>query len=473
VGRAVYADFLARWQHLHPTERLSGDGSLVRSHQQLRALPVSGRVWERDIWPGRLDIYQPAELESLCQSGEVVWIGAGGADPKRSRIRFIFRAEGHIYLESPGEGVQALSPEAQSIYELLQSEGALFWADLQAALSVGKLAWNPAVVENALIELVLSGWVTNDSLQAMRYVVNMGSAKKHEEKPLPASILTRTRGSSLLSEAQLRKGQWGLRRPGPAGYRAAKRRVAERLGMAGPLSLSVGDMVDHARLLQMGRWSLVRRLGIMGRPLSVEDIVAIQARQLLQRWGVVTRHVLDFEEGAWQWEAIMSHLKLMEMRGEVRRGYFVDGLPGAQFAAPEAVERLRALRDGAAQDDLIVVNACDPANLYGPEAQGGPMTAAGQPLVFARLPSTWQVQWRGLPVLVARANGTAVTTARGADDEMIQRALRLLLDHLGKTMYRLTVKTWNGQPVLDGSGRSILESLGFYRDYPAMTWERR
>ena len=109
----------------------------------------------------------------------------------------------------------------------------------------------------------------------------------------------------------------------------------------------------------------------------------------------------------------MASLKLMEMRGEVRRGYFVEGLPGPQFAAPEAVERLRALRDGAVEDALVVINACDPANLYGPETPDGPVTAIGQPLVFARVASTWQVQWRGRPVLVARANGAAMTTSEG------------------------------------------------------------
>ncbi len=99
VPFTTYADFLARWQHLHPRERLSGDGALVTVLQQLRAAPVVGRVWERDVLPLRLRAYEPSELDSLCQSGEVAWIGSGGVDPRRSRVQFLFRGEGHTYLD--------------------------------------------------------------------------------------------------------------------------------------------------------------------------------------------------------------------------------------------------------------------------------------------------------------------------------------------------------------------------------------
>jgi ATP-dependent Lhr-like helicase len=174
----------------------------------------------------------------------------------------------------------------------------------------------------------------------------------------------------------------------------------------------------------------------------------------------------------------------MEMRGELRRGYFVLGLPGVQFALPEAVERLRGLgRDQTADEEdepLVVMNACDPANLYGPApddftaSQGldVPRTAAGEPLTFSRIPSTWLVQHRGLPVLVAEDTAARLTTVAGTDDGLIQRALQALADHLGTFERRVTVQTWNDQPVLDSPGRSLLESVGFYRDYPGMTSER-
>ncbi len=79
------------------------------------------------------------------------------------------------------------------------------------------------------------------------------------------------------------------------------------------------------------------------------------------------------------------------MRGEIRRGYFVQGLSGAQFALPEVVEQLRALRDTTEEAEPVVMNACDPANLDGPAREGS------DALAFTRVPSTWLVQVRGLP----------------------------------------------------------------------------
>ncbi len=132
VTRAVYADFLAHWQHLHPVDRLGGRGALVDVLQQLRAAPALGRIWERDVLSLRLERYDPAELESLCQSGEVIWVGSGSADPRRSRVRFIFRGEGHTYLPPVApDGPEVLSAQARAVYDLLRVEGALFFADIR------------------------------------------------------------------------------------------------------------------------------------------------------------------------------------------------------------------------------------------------------------------------------------------------------------------------------------------------------
>jgi ATP-dependent Lhr-like helicase len=213
----------------------------------------------------------------------------------------------------------------------------------------------------------------------------------------------------------------------------------------------------------------------MGRAVSDEERVARQARQLLQRWGVVTREALTAEESGWTWSPLYHYLHLLEMRGEIRRGYFVHGLPGPQFALPEAVEQLRERRDRTMDgpESLVVMNACDPANLYGPGLEDGPIAATGQPLTFARLPSTWLVQQRGQPVLLIEGNGHTLTTTQGAHEGVLRQALRAWLDHFSQSENRLTVQTWNEQPILESDGQPLLESLGFRRDYPTMAWEKR
>ncbi len=223
----------------------------------------------------------------------------------------------------------------------------------------------------------------------------------------------------------------------------------------------------------MGRWSLVHRLGIMGRELPPEERAARQARQLLQRWGIVTHEIVEAEDNGWDWGLIQAQLRLMEMRGEVRRGLFVEGFSGLQFALPEVVERLRARRDQlGTEESAVVMNAADPANLYGPELTAGPVSASGLPLVFARHPSTWLVQWAGWPVLVARGGGASVTTVQGAGEPLVRSALQALTEHLLRHVPRVTVEMWDGAPVLQSDARPLLESLGFHQDYLAMTRER-
>ena len=159
------------------------------------------------------------------------------------------------------------------------------------------------------------------------------------------------------------------------------------------------------------------------------------------------------------------------MRGEVRRGYFVQGLAGVQFARrTRRSERdaVDATPDSAAP--LVVMNACDPANLYGAAREDGPLTAAGAPLTFARLPSTWLVLDRGLPVLLVEDSGARMTTTDGVNESQ-QRAVEAWLAHAATFAPRLQVTEWNGAPVLGSTGQPLLEAAGFHRDYPGLSRE--
>ncbi len=458
----VYADFLARWQHIHPAERLGGEGALSQVLQQLRATPVVGPVWERDVLPLRLTRYRPAELESLCQSGEVVWVGCGGADLRRGRVRLMFRGEGSIYLDPPPADLASFGQTAQQVYRFLQAEGAVFEADLAAALDLGI-----AALHQALLELVMAGLVTNDSLEVLRRMIDEGTPPSAGRKPQ----------SALELELRQRRAQRDtpsrqpLHKPHPEQYRAAKSRVRARLGYPSGVESAVAYPDAPARA---GRWSLTQRFGVWGKPLSPIERADRQARQLLARYGVATVQCLENEVGAWDWGQVAAQLERLEMRGEVRRGYFVRGLPGLQFALPQVVEQLRTIRDETdPQPALVVMNACDPANLYGPALSDAAQTPQDEPLTFARLPSTWLVQQRGLPLLVAGDSGARLLTGQTSDADMLAQAGRALVEHLSRFMHRIAVEQWNDAPVLDSPGGAILEAAGFQRSYPTMVWERR
>ncbi len=464
VPGAAYAHFLTHWQHVHPATRLAGEGSLRRVLQQLRAVPAAGRIWERDLLPLRLAAYAPAELAGLCRSGELVWVGSGGGDPRRMRLRFFYRGEGAAYLEAPPEELAGLGEHAQAAVAFLRSEGGGFVADVAAALDL-----RAEQAEAALWELAAAGLATHDSLPALRRLLQYGApAPAHERRPI--SSLEEELAERLAQQRAARGALGGARRPHLGGYgarpgrdelAAARRRVTERLGTQDAAAPPQDDV----------RWTPVHRFGVLGKPLPPAEVAARQARQLLARWGVVTHASLEGEIGAWEWSAIYAELQRLEMRGEVRRGYFVQGLPGVQFALPEAVEQLRACAAPPAADEpVVLLNAGDPANLYG--SAGSVRTGAGDALAFARLPSTYLALCAGLPVLLIAAGGSELTTMEGGDEGQISRALRAWVAHSASYETRLSVASWNGQPVLGSQGQPLLEAAGFYRDYLAMAWDR-
>ena len=113
-----------------------------------------------------------------------------------------------------------------------------------------------------------------------------------------------------------------------------------------------------------GRWSLLNS--------DRNDDVEAIARTLLKRYGVVFRVLLQRESHLPQWRELVRVYRRLEARGEIRGGRFVAGFGGEQFAAPDAVGRLRAVRKSEKTGELVVLSASDPLNLVGiltPEAR--------------------------------------------------------------------------------------------------------
>jgi ATP-dependent Lhr-like helicase len=111
-----------------------------------------------------------------------------------------------------------------------------------------------------------------------------------------------------------------------------------------------------------GRWALLRHVNTN---MTAEEHVQRFAQQLLIRWGVLLRDLLVRETLAPPWRDLLPVLRRMEARGEIRGGRFVSGFTGEQFARPEALDLLRAIRrQGGARAVVPVANA-DPLNLTG------------------------------------------------------------------------------------------------------------
>jgi ATP-dependent Lhr-like helicase len=92
-----------------------------------------------------------------------------------------------------------------------------------------------------------------------------------------------------------------------------------------------------------GRWALLRRAG-QAAPPAPPNRAEIFARQLLLRWGVLFRDLAAREPVAPAWRELLGALRRLESRGEIRGGRFVEAYLGEQFALPEALDLLRAIR---------------------------------------------------------------------------------------------------------------------------------
>jgi ATP-dependent Lhr-like helicase len=319
VSAADFLRFLVRWHGLGAEPLPEGPQALAAIVEQLEGFEASASAWEADILPARTHHYDPEWLDGLCLSGRVLWArltppkpAAGkdysGGPVRTTPIALLTRRHNALWrklMARKQTDAPRLSPRAQSVADYLRTHGASFFDDI-----VGGTGLLKTQAEEALGELVATGLIHADSYAGLR---------------------------ALLLPADRRAGMRGMRR----------RRMAE-FGIA-----------------EAGRWTLLQREPETGQRPDA-DIMEHVARLLLKRYGVVFKRVLEREPG-WlpPWYELLTVYRRLEARGEIRGGRFVGGFPGEQYALPEAVSALRALRRDQPDGALVSVSASDPLNLVG------------------------------------------------------------------------------------------------------------
>ena len=380
--QAAFGRFLPAW---HGIGRRAG---LREALVPLQGVPLPATLWESDVLPRRVPTFRPSDLDVLCASGEVVWVGAG-----LDRVAVYFRDDaallGRPSAEAPPEGDVAVAIRAAL------AERALFWADL-----VDATAFSGEDVLSALWELVWAGEVTNDSWAPLR------ASRRYE-----------------------------LPRPDRAGRRFARTRRTT----ASPTQ---------------GRWSLASTLFA-----ETTDRRAL-AELLLERQGIVTRDGVRGEGIRGGYGAVYAELKALETLGVCRRGYFVEGLGGAQFALPGAVERLRELRStrGGDEPEALVLAAADPAQPYG-AALPWPRRSGAR---AARVAGAWVVLLDGDAALFVERGGRSLVPLREPDPEWLRPALAALVAHVrAGGAKRLAVERFDGVAVAETDAMGLLVEAGF------------
>jgi ATP-dependent Lhr-like helicase len=385
----------------------------------------------------------------LAASGRLVWAAEpaaerGGADiqtalpaPAVGRIRFFERGTGRLWLGPPVPD-ERLSETARDVLGVLRSQGASFTADLAAATAAG-----PQRLRDALYELVAAGLVTNDTIDALRDVLRWRPVfpVKRREDPDPTRWL-------------------------PADFTPSPNRpVVQR--RVNPRRMARWKRPDRPGGAQWGgRWSLVHTPGVLGVDDDHLERAEDVARQWLTRYGVVSRELWRRERPAVSWRDIYHALKRLEFRGDVRRGYFVAGLAGAQFALPEAVELLRAPAPQALGGDAakpVAFVTSDPANVFALPLTGD---TEADPLSRPRGPGALLVTFNGAVVLSAEGRGKRLRIREDAGATEVGAALAALLerlalrDGLGRRR-EIIVETIDGEPASASPHARALADAGF------------
>jgi ATP-dependent Lhr-like helicase len=434
VDERALSAFMPSWQGVdrwRPGSERGGGGverlrEVLVSLQGL-ALPVAS--WERDVLASRTGSYSPSWLDSLCAGGEVVWVGAGSLGRDSGRVALYFREDAALLgRPSSAAGSRGESPQ-QPEHVLLRERlaaGPCFFTDLLAESELPG-----AVLTQALWDLVWAGEVTNDAWAPLR---------------APRQTLA---AHGLAGPARARGG----------GLRAGRR--------FGGHSLRPGRFGTSAQV--QGRWSLT--LAIFGeeaareqsvRPPAIEELRARRralAELLLERYGVLTREQVSAEGIAGGFSALYGALTELETLGVCRRGYFVEGLGGAQFALPGAVERLRArASDGEAA--TLVLAAVDPAQPYG-AVLPWPRRAGQTTRRPARVAGAYVVFVAHEPALYLERGGRGILTL-ASESTSLALALRALADAVrAGRVDTVALERIDGESAIGSDLEPVLIELGF------------
>ncbi len=394
------ARFLPSWQNVDAFRRAgAGPDRLREALVPLQGVALTPKVWEGDVLPRRLGAYSPSWLDELCTSGELVWVGAGALGRSDGRVALYFRED--VRLAGPPPANSKLEAPTGEVHEAIRERlaaGPSFWLDLLADLD------HPAEdLHNALWDLAWTGGVTNDAFS-----------------PLRAPRL-RAIGS-----------------PERQGRRFGRRRSV------------TGAAVQ-------GRWSLTEPL-FANAPGPGAKLRA-QAELMLERYGIVTRETVLAEGVPGGFATLYSELGNLELLGTARRGYFVEGLGGAQFALPGAVERLRSLpeEDGS----YLLLAATDPANPYGASLPWPKLEGGRRP---GRTPGAHLLLRDGEPVVFLERGGRGILRLKPIEGAELEMAMQALADAVAAgQLKKLAVEKLDGEAVIGSGHEQALIDAGFSR----------
>jgi ATP-dependent Lhr-like helicase len=312
-----FVRFLFEWQHVAGGSRVSGPEALPGVLAQLEGFEAPAALWEAEVLPARVRDYASSWLDDLCTSGRTTWTrlrplasgaqGGGRSSLRGTPILLLPRRAAPAWSRLPAAAAdeEALGGRAQRVFDFLAANGASFFDEIAEGAHLLR-----AELEDALAELVVRGRASCDSYAGLR-----------------ALLVPAAKRATAASRSRRRVALFGIE--------------------------------------DAGRWNVIRAVQAGGAKEGADAIEHV-ARTLLRRYGVVCFDLLE-REAAWlpAWRELVRVYRRLEARGEIRGGRFIAGVTGEQFALPDAIATMRAVRRQPPDETLVCLSASDPANLLG------------------------------------------------------------------------------------------------------------
>jgi ATP-dependent Lhr-like helicase len=409
--------------------------SIIPALAVLSCYTAPAPLWETGILPARIHGYKPESLDSALALSRCLWFGAG-----KERIGFCAPDELELMDLDVSRITRDSGLHAMRIIAAFCGSYRNFWEIRDELVRQGSAKDSRTAVE-LLWEAVWASLLSSDSFQAVRRGLERGFIPKHPGEGGFAGRIPAVRASRRFrSVPKALREKWREGAPVPGNW----------------FSLLPGPELDESRINHetschdsaMGEFSA----------LETAELNQDRVRLLLRRWGILARPLLERENSALSWAALLPAMRRMELAGELVTGRFVEGIHSLQFASPSIGPELEAAEDVSS---VYWMNAADPASPAGLDIDG----------LDKRLPSRTAnaaLCFRGSGLLaVSTKNGRELELFIPPDDSDYRKVVAFITAPRRRVyapVRKLAIDTINGDAATESPWASVLETEGFIAD---------